>query len=73
MKLIITSDHPHAETLLRTALENYALVNESIAVSSKYRDNHPGETTAERMSWVRVKEERASATRAMAETIKADN
>ena len=70
MKLVITSDHPHAEALLRTALENYALANESIAVKALHRDNQPGETTAERMKWVRVKEERAAATRAMAETIK---
>lgn len=57
----ITSDHPDAEQLVRRALENYALVCESLAVSSRTRPLHPGETRERLERRAQVLDERNAA------------
>lgn len=65
----VTSSHPDAERLLRTALENYALSITSHAAQCRHRNLNPGETRDQLDKRAAVLDTRATAVREMAEQI----
>lgn len=65
----ITSDHPDAARILRTAIENYAFYAASHARMKRTRHLHPGETREQLAKEADVLDARSAAAETMAQQV----